>query len=416
MIRALKVLVVLVVLCTVAADRAAQAPGAQAPAAQVPRSVATVEIATLPCANWHACREIVNRYHGGTAAREEVRAAVDSQRTLCARGDGPSCVDLAIMSAEGFEDFVPHDLEAARIIARRACNLGIYCDIVEDLSYPRPTPAELDDIREAVLRAGIPGDRPRNAATESPIWCLAFGTDADPEGVDPPQAFIARFADIEDVRPRSWCVEHRTGNRYSVGPVDSRPHPFTYGRTVRAWVLDQRFNGDGGSSMVQVSERAGIWMGVERDYRPAKVPPFRKADLREDRRRIAAALSVLANAWNRRDHDQMARLHGLEEPAAAITADNWRTAFRGPAANTRLDPNAVALELGDSTYMSATARLRLRGTWPRVGSIVPGDFSIHKGFPRTVRVTLRKETSWWEPGDWTVRNVWPPWVEFEVAY
>jgi hypothetical protein len=410
--RVLAVVAVLAAVWTAATDRPAQAPAVQGPS-----RASTVEIATLSCVNWYACRETLNRYHMGTAGREEARAAVDSQRTLCAHGDGPACVDLAAMSAKGFEDFVPRDLAAARVFARRSCELGFYCEMVEDLSYPPPTAAELDDIREAVLRAGIPDDRPRNVTSVSPIWCLAFGTDADPEGVDPPPAFMARFADIEDVRPRSWCVEHRTGNRYSVGPIDAFPRLFSNGRTVRAWVLDQRFNGEAGSRMVQLSQKGGIWGAVETDYTATTgVPPFRRADLREDRRRIAATLSAFANAWNRRDYDQMARLHGLEQPLAGIQVDRWRAMLGGPAANARLEPAGVAIEFGDSGHMSATAQMRLRGTWPpRAGAIARGDPWQGKGSPATVQVTLRKETSWWEPGDWSVSDFWPPWVELAIV-
>jgi hypothetical protein len=236
--------------------------------------------------------------------------------------------------------------------------------------------------------------------------------------VDPPPEFMARFADIEDVRPRSWCVEQRTGNRYSVGPIDARLHLFSNGRTVRAWILDQRFDGDGGSAMMQVSQKGGTWGPVERDYTFDKgVPPFRRADLREDRRRIAATLSAFANAWNRRDYDQMARLHGLEQPLAGIQVDRWRAMLGGPAANARLEPAGVAIEFGDSGHMSATAQMRLRGTWPpRAGAIARGDPWQGKGSPATVQVTLRKETSWWEPGDWSVSDFWPPWVERTASF
>ena len=364
------------------------------------------------CADRDACVGIVHRYTAGRrAAPEETRDAIDRVRGLCADGEGRACWDLARWTALGVEDIVTPDLDAARVFAKRSCDLGSDCKVLEALSHPPPTAAEEDDIREAVFRDGIPTDRQRNVVGQSPVYCLAFGADADPTGQDPSPVFMARFADLEDVHPRSWCVKHRTGNRLSLGPLDARPDPFSREPTVRMWLLVQDFDGSAGAWMVHVTKKAGTWVLADEYGGSTALPPLPKADLDEERQRIAATASTIAEAWNRRDFEAIARLNASGTPFALATSANSGREIRGPGADTHLDPAAETIEFGQTGSMSATARLRLRGTWtPSPGAIVPLDPWKHAGSVTTVRLHLRKRTSWWEPGDWEISFIGLPWV------
>jgi hypothetical protein len=367
---------------------------------------------SAPCVNRDACVMTVVDYESGRRmGREEARAAFGRLRELCDDGEGIACWDLASWTARGIDDIVTADLDAARGFARRSCDLGFDCKVLQALSYQPPTAAEQDDIREAVVRKILPLDRPRNVEGRSPLNCLAFGTDADPAGKDPPPEFMVRFADLENVKPRSWCVENRTGNRYSLGAFDASLRPFPPVRTVRMWAYSQYFNGGGGASWFRVTQESGTWTAErEMTFEPSTLPRLPEIDLAEDRRRIALAVSVFADAWNGRDIEAMARLHAGERDNLRSLVARWDRAIKGPAADTRVETPAEEIEFDKPGSMSATARLRLRGTWtPSPGAIVPLDPWKHEGAVTTVRLQLKKRTSWWEPGDWTLSRVDLPW-------
>jgi len=66
--------------------------------------------------------------------------------------------------------------------------------------------------------------------------------------------------------------------------------------------------------------------------------------------------------------------------------------------------------------LTASVRLGLRGTWtPRPGAIVPLDPWKHDGAVTSVGLNLWKQTSRWEPGDWTIMFFDPPWVENRIV-
>jgi hypothetical protein len=363
------------------------------------------------CADRDSCVELVIGYeYGQGPSREDARRAIDRVRELCADGQGVACRDLAIWATTGRGDIVTADLDAARGFARRACDLGLDCEVLEELSYPPPTPAEEDDIHEAIFRRLIPKDRSRGVLGRSPFYCLAFGTDADPTGQDPPPSFMVRLAEIEDVRPRSWCIANHTGNRISVGPLAATPPRLFNGRVVRTWTAHQSFGGGAGSQWIEVQQKNGAW--VLRDHVLTSQEPRRPAlptpDLTEDRQRIAAAAAAFAAAWNLQDFDEMARMRGLQGDRLRAWSMGLQARMAAPMADTRLDPEVNPIEFENP--LSAKSHMRLLGTWtPSPGSIVPLKPWKHAGSVTKLSVRLRKDTWAWEPGDWRVDSFDLPW-------
>jgi hypothetical protein len=189
-------------------------------------------------------------------------------------------------------------------------------------------------------------------------------------------------------------------------------------RIVHVWSLHQYFGGGGGVAEVRVTQKAGTWV-ADRELSPSMtLPPFPQRDLADERRRIAGTVSAFAQAWNGRDFEAMARLN--VEDRKNYRGNLWTRhvrAIEDLGTDTRIDESIEAIEFEKPGSMSATVRLRLHGTWrPSPGAIVPLEPWKHEGAVTTVRLQLQKQTSSWEPGDWTILFLHPPWGDRALHY
>jgi hypothetical protein len=289
---------------------------------------------------------------------------------------------------------------------------------LKTLSYPPPTAADRDDIREAAFRFRLPATPQRDDRSQPIAYCLAFGKEADTPGQDPPPAFMARFRDREEVKPRSWCVKERTGNRMSVILVEGDPGGLDGSRSVGLWMLFQGFDGSAQMAKTAARQKDGTWVvtgaGIMVSKAAGLAVPVR--DLENDRVRIRALAAAFAAAWNARDFDAMARLHGHEGDQLQYRSLALRRELVNPMRDTSLDADAGAIEIGEAPA-SAAVRLRLRGTWSRhAGAIAPLEPWKHEGAVTTVRLQLQKITSAWEPGDWRIKSAVVPWQSMTYSH
>jgi hypothetical protein len=184
-------------------------------------------------------------------------------------------------------------------------------------------------------------------------------------------------------------------------------------RAARTWLVYQTVSGGGSYSRPVVARRESSgWVVSERGVEGGSAAPTLPAlDSAEDRRRIAAVAAAFAEGWNRQDFDAMGNTSGPGEYARQADARNFRARFAAPMTHTRLDAETLVIELSDTQRMSATGRMEMRGTWaPRSGAIVPLDPWKQEGAVTAVKLTFAKHTSAWEPGDWYIIRVDPPWA------
>jgi hypothetical protein len=85
--------------------------------------------------------------------------------------------------------------------------------------------------------------------------------------------------------------------------------------------------------------------------------------------------------------------------------------------DTRLEPTVDAIAFDPEQGLGAQASLALQGTWtPTAGAVVPLDPWKHAGSVTQVRVRFQKTTAHWEPGEWQILDVSPPWVDTRLYH
>jgi hypothetical protein len=348
--------------------------------------------------------DFVKGKHANTGLTQE---ALSLERRACMAGEGNACWQLSRWAAEGRGDLIPVDLAQAEAFAHHGCGDGYEpaCETAIGLKLPRLTAAEEDDVREAAFRTQLRrGEAPK--PWEAPFQCLALGTDGDPLGGDPPEAFAQRFAEHGWVKPRSWCVDHRTGDRISIGPVRWGVQLHRE-RTVTLWVLRLGVHGDASSQMMTFKQHEGNWVVEHRQRTPGPAVP--EPDHAEDGHRIAALTAAFAAAWNRQDLEAMAALFGSGSSGYSSAATLRQTLLPGMT-DTQLDSGVGAIEYEPEGRRSVSVSLVLRGTWTtQAGGLAPLEPWKQMGARSPLQLSLGKTTSWWEPGDWVVEGLSSPW-------
>ena len=354
--------------------------------------------------NWRACLGVVQAFRQGAAttpppSEDEARHAIDVLEGACGSGEIGPCLLLADIEARGIDPIVVKDRERARSWTERACGLGVQsaCETVRLIDAPPLSAETVDDIQRWVARRAL-GQWPRRQSTADPDrpLCVAFASDLDPLGVDPPASYLQSFTDVPVVRPLSWCREHEEGDVLALGTVRTPegwpPHP-----GVETWSIFYRWDG-GIVSLVQCLLRDGdSWKPVACAGHPITPPPVWN-NRAEDRRRILQVLEQYAQAWNA---DGPTEVGGQESARELRMREDTRLEMAGVVVTfdkTGLPPSYVHVALS----LMGTFEAGLGRRWP----LEPWK---QKGAETSIGITLQRTDGWWRAGHWTVRWTISPW-------
>lgn len=352
---------------------------------------------------WGVCLRVVEAYRRGPSGergvdKEEARRAISTLEGGCDSGQAAPCLFLADLAARGVDGIMSPDRARARSWTERACSLGVprACETLRVLDASPLSAEDVLGVRLSITRRRM-GEWPRStgADRERPL-CVAFASDADPIGVDPPAPFFRELEDLPVVKPLSWCLEREQGDVLALGPIHIDagwpPRP-----AVETWSILMVWDG----RIVPFPEtlvREGATWRPDRSGRATIQPPRVSNDRADDRRRITHELTEYARAWNE------GQPSGLRDEGSACELRMRE--------DTRLEADSAVFEFNESgpwaTY--AHASLRLVGTF-QPGSRHPWPLEPWKqeGAVTSVGIALQRSDGWWRSGHWTIMWTDTPW-------